>query len=717
MSSRNTRLKFWRHTPLRAQLLIGFILPVVLILMSSWAVYQSLETALKQSAEVENSIRSITLRDDTLNAVLDAETGERGFVITGKPEFLEPYYQAQLRFSRATRQWLELSPASAATVERIDELFQTWLRTVARPVIAARQEAPDQLMVRGFQALQQLDTLWNALKGSEPAETGTQALPALDEFTATVTAAGLAGAESPSAERWGQVVAEAESFRQLFTQVARTGSRTALIEARATAEQLHHSLQELTYRALEAENKAVALVSSGIGKVLIDDIRAEIAASTAREESRLTELSAANRARMKSVERLAFVLPVASVLLGILLLFLMQSDILKSIAALRAGARRVARGELDARIEIKRSDELGGLAESFNQMATELSAVQVESAALERFQSMLISSQSQAEGYAAAARTCRLLLPQFSGALYAVAASRNLAEAVEIWGRDHTPAPFFQPSDCRALRIGRPHCADSASVEVFCRHATEDGVQATACIPLMSRDESFGTLYLALPIGADQTRITPEELSLAHRIADRLALALSNLRLAQELRAQSIQDPLTGLFNRRYLDPTLDRELASARRYNQPLSVVSLDADHFKSFNDRFGHDAGDLVLKRLAELMIATVRSSDIACRLGGEEFLLVLPGADTSAAEARAEELRQRVAALDLEYHGRGLGSITVSLGVATIPGHADTKETLLRQADAALYRAKKEGRNRVTVANGERLDTPATSSERNH
>lgn len=712
MSPSNTRLKFWRHTPLRAQLLIGFILPVVLILMSSWAVYESLETALEQSSEVENSIRSITLRDDTLNAVLDAETGERGFVITGKPEFLEPYYQAQLRFSRATRKWLELSPASAATVERIDELFQRWLRTVARPVIAARQEAPDQLMARGFQALQELDLLWNALKGPEPTETGTQALPALEEFTTTVKAAALAGAESPSAEQWDEVRMEAENFRQLFIQAARTGSQTALMEARANAEQLHDQLQELTYLALEAENKAVALVSSGTGKVLIDEIRAEIAASTAREESRLTELSAANRARMKSVERLALVLPVASVLLGIILMFLMQSDTLKSIAALRAGARRVARGELDARIEIKRSDELGGLAESFNQMATELGAVQSESQALDRFQSMLTSSQTQAEGYAAAARTCRLLLPRFSGALYAIAASRNLAEAVQSWGEYNLHATVFPPADCRALRVGRLHCADSSSVEVFCRHVTETEVQASACIPLMSRDESFGSLYLALPSGSHDARISPEELSLAHRIADRLALALSNLRLAQELRAQSIQDPLTGLFNRRYLDPTLDRELANARRYSLPLSVVSLDADHFKSFNDRFGHDAGDLVLKRLAEQMVATVRSSDIACRLGGEEFVLVLPGADTNAAQARAEELRQRVAALDLEYHGRGLGSITVSLGVATIPGHADTKETLLRKADAALYRAKKEGRNRVMVADAEPLATTGSS-----
>lgn len=700
MTPSSRRLKFWRHTPLRAQLLIGALLPLVLILLSSWAVYQSLETALAESAEVESSIRSIAARNDTLNAVLDAETGQRGFVITGKEEFLEPYHRAQTRFSLATRQWLELSPDSAPRVQRIEGLFQRWQETVARRVIAARQEAPDQLMSRGFTALNQLNTLWDALRAPEPASTGPRLAPQLDEFVESIKSTAAAGAETPSAQGWQDVMAQAESFRQLFLQTVHTGSQAAELDARAQAERLHDILQELTYQALEAENRAVAIISSGAGKVLVDEIRAELAASINEEEARLQELSAASRDRMVAVERMALVLPVASLLLGFLLLYLMQADTLKSLAALRIGARRVARGDLDARIEVQRSDELGTLADSFNQMAAELGDARAESEALERFQAMLTSSQNPAEGYQAAARTCRLLLPDFSGALYAVAASRNLAEAMEVWGPDHNPPALFSPSECRALRVGRIHCADAHSVEVFCQHVPEGDIRASACIPLMSRDESFGSLYLAAPRDGHRDAISPTELRLAHKIADHLALALSNLRLAQELRAQSIQDPLTGLFNRRYLEATLDRELSQSRRSGSPLSVVAVDADHFKSFNDRFGHDAGDLVLKRLGALMSGTVRTSDIACRLGGEEFLLVLPGADTEAAVARAEELRQRVAALDLEYHGQALGNITVSLGVATLPGHATNGEELLRQADSALYQAKRQGRNRVVT-----------------
>lgn len=241
--------------------------------------------------------------------------------------------------------------------------------------------------------------------------------------------------------------------------------------------------------------------------------------------------------------------------------------------------------------------------------------------------------------------------------------------------------------------------ADSA--EVFCDHLDQSAVKASACIPLMSRDASLGSLSLyrtSEKIG----EISPHELVLAETISNRLALALSNLRLAEKIRAQSIRDHLTGLFNRRYLEETLEREIARANRQDTMLAVIALDADHFKQFNYEFGHEAGDLVLKALAEQMCAVTRSSDIACRTGGEEFLLVLPDADADIAAQRAEDLRQRVEALDLHYQGRSLGKITISLGVAILPAQSTDQEDLLRQADLALYRAKGEGRNRVVFAN---------------
>ena len=184
-------------------------------------------------------------------------------------------------------------------------------------------------------------------------------------------------------------------------------------------------------------------------------------------------------------------------------------------------------------------------------------------------------------------------------------------------------------------------------------------------------------------------------------VAEQLALALSNLRLRESLLQQSIRDPLTGLFNRRHLEETLDLELHRATRRGEPISAVMFDVDHFKRYNDLHGHDAGDAVLRALGNLVQTHIRAGDVACRFGGEEFLLLQPGLGAEDARSRAESLRQAVSSLSLTNHGVELGSITVSMGVATYPEHAHDRAALLKRADEALYRAKQEGRNRVVGA----------------
>ncbi|MDX1678881.1 diguanylate cyclase [Arsukibacterium sp.] len=393
-------------------------------------------------------------------------------------------------------------------------------------------------------------------------------------------------------------------------------------------------------------------------------------------------------------------LPVVSLILGMLLILLIQSEVLRAIAALRNGAHRITQGQLDTRVVNKRSDELGQLTLSFNQMAAQLQTVHQEMQALESMQSMLASSQTVAEAYDAAMRVCKRLLPRINGAFYAIAASRNLTEMVNHWGDAAHLNSLFAPKECRALRTGRMHAATENSVEVFCQHMAA-GTRASVCIPLTSGDESLGLMLLAVSPDSAITDITEQEKQLALTIADMLSLALNNIRLSEKLHAQSIRDPLTGLYNRRYLEETMKRELARSVRQAKPLSVVALDADYFKKFNDQFGHDAGDKVLKEIAEQMRQVVRPSDLACRLGGEEFLLVMPDADTEIAIERAEQLRTRIAAVVLHYQGRSLGHITVSLGVATAPIHAKSAAELLQKADAALYLAKHNGRNKVEIA----------------
>ena len=182
-------------------------------------------------------------------------------------------------------------------------------------------------------------------------------------------------------------------------------------------------------------------------------------------------------------------------------------------------------------------------------------------------------------------------------------------------------------------------------------------------------------------------------------MAEDLALALANLRLRETLRSQAIRDSLTGLFNRRYLEVTMERELNRVKRQGTPLGVIMMDLDHFKDYNDTFGHSAGDKLLSALGALLKSHIRGEDIACRYGGEEFLLILPGASMEIALERAEGLRQAVK--EMHQHYQGLKPASLSLGVAVYPDHGDTGGQLIQSADAALYRAKRAGRDRVVAA----------------
>ncbi|MEW6742286.1 MAG: GGDEF domain-containing protein [Planctomycetota bacterium] len=174
----------------------------------------------------------------------------------------------------------------------------------------------------------------------------------------------------------------------------------------------------------------------------------------------------------------------------------------------------------------------------------------------------------------------------------------------------------------------------------------------------------------------------------------------SNLRLRELLRQQAIQDPLTGLFNRRYLEDNLLRELARAQRRNAPLCLAMLDLDHFKRFNDAYGHEAGDLLLRELGRVLRENLRKSDIVCRYGGEEFVLVLPDSSVADTRARVEQISVLVKGLQIRRGEQLLAATTVSAGIVSVPEHGSTVEELVRSADGALYAAKQAGRDRVAV-----------------
>ncbi|PYM59643.1 MAG: GGDEF domain-containing protein, partial [Candidatus Rokuibacteriota bacterium] len=230
---------------------------------------------------------------------------------------------------------------------------------------------------------------------------------------------------------------------------------------------------------------------------------------------------------------------------------------------------------------------------------------------------------------------------------------------------------------------------------------------AYLCVPLAAQGETLGVLHLTARLAApeestaERRGISESRQRLAVTVAEQFALALANLRLRETLRTQSVRDPLTALFNRRYMEETLEREIRRAERERRPLSVVMLDVDRFKNFNDSFGHEAGDAVLSALGGLLRGVCRAADVACRYGGEEFVLILPAAPLSDARRRADEIRAAIRELHVTHEGRPLGPVRCSMGVSAFPEHGATVVNLLRAADAALYRAKREGRDQVVVA----------------
>jgi diguanylate cyclase (GGDEF)-like protein len=224
---------------------------------------------------------------------------------------------------------------------------------------------------------------------------------------------------------------------------------------------------------------------------------------------------------------------------------------------------------------------------------------------------------------------------------------------------------------------------------------------------MIGQGEVMGMLHLSFS-GPEPDQRTDEHCRrlesmerLAMTVADHLSLALANLKLRERLQEMSVRDPLTGLYNRRYMQETLEREIKRALRDSKPIGIIMLDVDHFKSVNDTHGHDAGDLVLKTLARFLGNSLRGEDVACRFGGEEFVLIMPGLCLKDSEAKAEKMRREIEnTLRVQYLDKSL-SITVSIGVAAFPEHGGRADPLITKVDAALYEAKKQGRNRIVKA----------------
>ena len=304
------------------------------------------------------------------------------------------------------------------------------------------------------------------------------------------------------------------------------------------------------------------------------------------------------------------------------------------------------------------------------------------------------------EACAVITKSALQLFPNDSGALLVTNSSKNLVEVIAVWGGFTAHEPVFAPENCWALRSGRVHRVDDPAKSSICAHVRPGIRNGYLCVPMVAQGEAVGVLHLEMgPPGPDGRPVmTDAKNRLALSVADHLALALASLRLRETLHIQSIRDPLTGLYNRRYMEESLERELRRADRKQRPLAALMLDLDHFKKFNDTLGHAAGDAMLRSIGAFLQSRMRKDDIVCRYGGEEFTIIMPESSLEIATQRAERLREDSKRLEISANGQFLGSVTFSVGIACFPDHGTTAEQLLHVADLALYRAKAAGRDCV-------------------
>ncbi|MES2419702.1 MAG: diguanylate cyclase [Pseudomonadota bacterium] len=467
---------------------------------------------------------------------------------------------------------------------------------------------------------------------------------------------------------------------------------------------------------------AVAVITSGRGRELMDAITVRAQGFLDEERDLQTSRQDAAVLRLRSGKRLAIIGAIAVALLVMGSFALLVRGIRRPLDTMMQAMTTLGSGDQKARIDTAMgSREFTRLAMGYNAMADRLEGavadqgnserqLQIVNAELERNTKTLRERGDVIEllgGMAhrmQAARTddelaqiIRVFVPQvlpdIPGALYAHNNSRNCLVPVASWGGISVPLDGFAPERCWALRRGQSHSVTDPGRDIVCGHVVEDEVYH--CEPLLAGGEVIGVLYL-------RGRIEAENGFRMSVLTENIASALVNHRLQRSLREQTIRDPLTGLFNRRYMEEALTLEIARASRSGSPLSLVMCDIDHFKRFNDEFGHDAGDAVLKIVAAEMRSRFRDGDVVCRFGGEEFTIIAPGTTAEALAGRVEIVRQAICELTVRHGNRTLGSTSMSFGIATWTD-AMTRDgsTLIQTADIALYQSKRDGRNRATIS----------------
>lgn len=677
---------------LQTQIIAGFFLAVLILLAAGLVSYRSVATLDETADRVTRTHQTLEKLEELLRLMLDVQSAQRGYVITGKETYLEPYRAAAGRLGQALAGLRQLTADNPNQQPRLDSLEQliSLRLSFAEEFIQTRKS-------RGF------DAAAEAIQGDQ----GKQLTDAIRTLVQE-----MSNEERTLHEERSRRDAQ-QGRRALFLVLSSSLLATAVVGLacwlilRGSSEQ-QRSQQELDRfftvsldmlciagfdgylkRVNPAWEKALGYTSEELlARPYLEFVHPEDREATRAEAEKQawgnTTLAFENRLQCKdgSYRRLLWN---AKPIPRQQFVYAVARDITD---------RHVAENRLrEAHDKLTRS-------------MAELAQRTLDITRLSEMGELLQSCQNPAEASQVVANHLPKLFFFTAGALYVTDASRSLLEITATWGNAFPGERVFPPDDCWALRRGKLHWTGEGDTTQRCAHLSPQAASVSVCVPLMAQGEALGILHLQ---ALQQNPASPPLLRndstqrLAVAVADQVGLALANLRLRETLRQQSIRDPLTGLFNRRFLEEFLNREVRRAVRSTRPLAVIMMDLDHFKRFNDTFGHDAGDLLLREIGRVLQSQVRDSDIACRYGGEEFALILPDTTLDTGCQRAERIREAAHGLNLQHAGWSLGKVALSAGVAVYPENGSDPATLLRAADQALYRAKHEGRDRVVLAEG--------------
>lgn len=420
----------------------------------------------------------------------------------------------------------------------------------------------------------------------------------------------------------------------------------------------------------EGREAAFAMVRRGTGEGLMTEIRAGIAEMINYEEQLLS-------IRQHNVDAAAGV-TIRFSLIGLVLFISLLAFVFWLIA--------------------QESRKREGIERSLQRALQSMRESSQDERTISEMSDYLQSCKTTEEAYTLIGKVLPKVLVETSGSIAVYNNSKNLIETKLTWGSAVAAESEFVPEECWGLRQGYPHISTPHGNSPTCSHIKVLPSGGAMCYPMQAHGEALG-LFLAAPDGA--APLSEYQQKLIKRVGEQVSLAISNLKLQNRLRNQSIRDPMTGLYNRRYLEETMEQALSRAKRYEQPVTVFMLDIDHFKKFNDTMGHDAGDALLVKFAQVMQHNVRQEDVVCRYGGEEFIILLPNTSAQDAVTVAGKLCEATRRIKMSNGKQELPPVTVSIGIATYPQHSTTSADLISAADAALYAAKNGGRNQFKTA----------------